>query len=261
MPNPYVALPNWLLAQSSAALVLKPQLLHVPGPLVEMCSMAHSAGSLWLAGLDLLPPGIHMAGTAGSWQPCWLLPNDASASAETLADLCDQGLYKNASLAWVVALPGASLKVPSIQQIRDCSSQHHLVSSSPICRWLSYQEPASDTPLHGSIVQRLQRFGTYGRIKQVALRAVAHHIATDSQLVAELREVFQELDKEQAGKVHYHDVVEVSLGVRHVVWTHGHAGHCDAALIGCGPQFMSACQTSTGKVYHQNGVVEVKVSQ
>ena len=64
-------------------------------------------------------------------------------------------------------------------------------------------------------MQRLQRFGTYGRIKQVALRAVAHHIATDSQLVAELREVFQELDKDQAGKVHYNDVVEVRLGVLH----------------------------------------------
>lgn len=71
-----------------------------------------------------------------------------------------------------------------------------------ICSWLSYtEEVASDLPLGGDIVQRLQRFGTYGRLKQIALRKVAHNIASDSALVSDLRQAFQQLDTACTGEL------------------------------------------------------------
>lgn len=70
-------------------------------------------------------------------------------------------------------------------------------------RWLSYTEDAvSGTPLGVDIVQRLQRFGTYGRLKQIALRKVAHSIAGDSSLVSELQAAFQALDTHNTGNEH-----------------------------------------------------------
>ncbi len=60
---------------------------------------------------------------------------------------------------------------------------------------------ASDLPLGGDIVQRLQRFGTYGRLKQIALRKVAHNIASDSALVSDLRKAFQQLDTAGTGEL------------------------------------------------------------
>lgn len=72
--------------------------------------------------------------------------------------------------------------------------------------WLSYtEEVASDLPLGGDIVQRLQRFGTYGRLKQIALRKVAHNIASDSALVSDLRKAFQQLDTAGTGAIKYDD--------------------------------------------------------
>jgi len=56
-------------------------------------------------------------------------------------------------------------------------------------------------PLGGDIVQRLQRFGTYGRLKQIALRKVAHNIASDSALVSDLRKAFQQLDTAGTGEL------------------------------------------------------------
>ena len=44
------------------------------------------------------------------------------------------------------------------------------------------------------IVQRLQRFGTYGRLKQIALRKVAHNIAGDNAVLADIKAAFQKLD-------------------------------------------------------------------
>ena len=68
-------------------------------------------------------------------------------------------------------------------------------------RWLSYTEDAaSDTPLGTDVVQRLQRFGTYGRLKQIALRKLAHSVAGDSSLVADLQTAFQALDTHKTGR-------------------------------------------------------------
>ncbi len=59
---------------------------------------------------------------------------------------------------------------------------------------------ASDLPLGSDVVQRLQRFGTYGRLKQIALRKVAHNIAKDDVLVSDLRAAFQQLDTQITGQ-------------------------------------------------------------
>ena len=60
---------------------------------------------------------------------------------------------------------------------------------------------ASDVPLGGDIVQRLQRFGTYGRLKQIALRKVAHNIAADSAVLADIKAAFQKLDLQGTGQL------------------------------------------------------------
>jgi hypothetical protein len=46
---------------------------------------------------------------------------------------------------------------------------------------------ARPLPLSDTLVQRLQRFGTYGQLKKVALRAVATRVAADTDVVQQLR--------------------------------------------------------------------------
>ncbi|GAB4823735.1 hypothetical protein N2152v2_010781 [Parachlorella kessleri] len=69
--------------------------------------------------------------------------------------------------------------------------------------WLHGLKSKEDVPLGRSIVQRLQRFGTYGRLKQLALRAIASHLPRDSCLVEDLRGLFLELDPSDTGHVHF----------------------------------------------------------
>jgi calcium-dependent protein kinase len=60
-------------------------------------------------------------------------------------------------------------------------------------------------PLGDSIVQRLQRYGTYGRLKQAALRKVAHAAAAaggaDGGLPAALAAAFRRMDPGGTGRV------------------------------------------------------------
>eukprot|EP00803_Ostreobium_quekettii_P004365 evm.model.scf_394.1 EVM.evm.TU.scf_394.1 scf_394:12902-20036(+) len=73
--------------------------------------------------------------------------------------------------------------------------------------WLSEGEGGASTmPLNASLVQRLQRFGTYGRLKQAALRKVAEFVATDGQLVEDLAKAFHLLDTSDTGRVSYTDI-------------------------------------------------------
>ncbi|GLC38262.1 hypothetical protein PLESTB_000939900 [Pleodorina starrii] len=68
-------------------------------------------------------------------------------------------------------------------------------------------------PLSDSLVQRLQRYGTYGRLKQLALRAVASFMATsDAERVASLGAAFRQLDPAGAGRVPYEAVVAMLTG-------------------------------------------------
>ncbi|KXZ52252.1 hypothetical protein GPECTOR_10g883 [Gonium pectorale] len=67
--------------------------------------------------------------------------------------------------------------------------------------------PPPSRPLSDSLVQRLQRFGTYGRLKQLALRAVASFMATsEAERVASLAAAFRQLDPQGRGRVSYEDV-------------------------------------------------------
>ena len=61
-------------------------------------------------------------------------------------------------------------------------------------------------PLCDSVVQRLQRFGTYGRLKRIALRgiaSVAMTVAGDSDALRELEAAFWEMDVAGDGRVPY----------------------------------------------------------
>ncbi|KAK9815418.1 hypothetical protein WJX72_003374 [[Myrmecia] bisecta] len=78
-------------------------------------------------------------------------------------------------------------------------------------RWLQDDVPP-DQLLSSSIVQRLQRFGTYGRLKQVALRNIARNISADSELITGLREVFQTLDTERRGALPSSSLVQALSG-------------------------------------------------
>ena len=49
---------------------------------------------------------------------------------------------------------------------------------------------ASELPLGGSVVQRLQRYGTYGHLKQVVLAIIANEIA---QQQAQTKSTLQQL--------------------------------------------------------------------
>lgn len=66
--------------------------------------------------------------------------------------------------------------------------------------------PAADVPLSDTIVQRLQRFGTYGRFRQAVLCHVAHALAEDESALAELKQLFQQLDVQGTGRVSRCDV-------------------------------------------------------
>eukprot|EP00878_Enallax_costatus_P017437 GHUV01018315.1.p1 GENE.GHUV01018315.1~~GHUV01018315.1.p1 ORF type:complete len:541 (+),score=186.60 GHUV01018315.1:610-2232(+) len=61
----------------------------------------------------------------------------------------------------------------------------------------------STRPLDDSLVQRLQRYGTYGRLKQVALCQVAKVISADSGSLQGLAEAFAALDPQHTGKIPY----------------------------------------------------------
>lgn len=65
-----------------------------------------------------------------------------------------------------------------VQQRLPCWAVNTPAASNTACRWLAADEhhPGADVPLGSSIVQRLQRFGTYGRLKRAALHAIARFV-------------------------------------------------------------------------------------
>lgn len=57
--------------------------------------------------------------------------------------------------------------------------------------WLQKDYPGMDeAPFSDSIVQRLQRFGTYGLLKQTVLRTVVTDVVSDSDLMSDLQVPF-----------------------------------------------------------------------
>lgn len=84
--------------------------------------------------------------------------------------------------------------------------------------WLASQhadERPADGGINDTLVQRLQRYGTYGKLKQAALRAVAECIRSDSNFVADLRQGFETLDPGRTGSIPYSALVDMlENGVR-----------------------------------------------
>ena len=79
-----------------------------------------------------------------------------------------------------------------------------------------------------TVLSRCRSAGRYGRLKQVALRSVAHSLAADSDALRGMREMFEQLDTDGKGLISHAAMVEVRLcglhpqrraegGLRHAV--------------------------------------------
>ena len=70
----------------------------------------------------------------------------------------------------------------------------------------------SHAPLLDSVVQRLQRFGTYGRLKQAALREIATAylpLAGDHEMLQDIKSLFEQIDEDSDGRVPYESLVSL----------------------------------------------------
>ncbi|PRW20925.1 calcium-dependent kinase 26-like [Chlorella sorokiniana] len=76
--------------------------------------------------------------------------------------------------------------------------------------WLQDEADISDVPFADTIVQRLQRYGLYGRFRQVALKALMQSIAEQdgesSQQFRDMRRVFEQMDRNADGRVTYSEL-------------------------------------------------------
>lgn len=97
--------------------------------------------------------------------------------------------------------------------------------------WLTGGSPSA-VPLGDSIVQRLQRYGTYGRLKQAALRKVAHAaLAHYSQpgLPEALQAAFAAIDRQGTGRIPLADL-RAELRSGHFNLTDAEAGQLVAQV-------------------------------
>ncbi|PSC69548.1 calcium-dependent kinase 17 [Micractinium conductrix] len=88
--------------------------------------------------------------------------------------------------------------------------------------WLQEDLAVSDVPFEATIVQRLQRFGLYGRFRQLALRALVHSVAAGevegggsdgaNAQFGDMRAAFQQLDRDSDGRVTYSELKEALQG-------------------------------------------------
>jgi calcium-dependent protein kinase len=68
---------------------------------------------------------------------------------------------------------------------------------------------ASPNPLSDTLVQRIQRYGTFGRLKQVFLRAVAGTVAGQISQVKQLSELFARADLDGDKRLDYHEFTSI----------------------------------------------------
>jgi len=109
------------------------------------------------------------------------------------------------SAPWDVLSPGAKDLVSSLlQRAADARPTADAALQHP---WLQEDaETSAQMPLGDSIVQRLQRYGTFGRLKQAALRKVAHAAlelrdCPSVGLPASLTASFSALDADATGRI------------------------------------------------------------
>lgn len=81
--------------------------------------------------------------------------------------------------------------------------------------WIQDIDSVSDLPLRSSVVQRLQRFATYGHLKQLVLRMIADELGASptsqqeaKELVLALTGLFEELDADKSGSVSVDELME-----------------------------------------------------
>ncbi|KAI8474838.1 MAG: kinase-like domain-containing protein [Monoraphidium minutum] len=75
--------------------------------------------------------------------------------------------------------------------------------------WLAEEGLASDVPLKGSVVARLQRFATYGHLKQLVLRMITEDMrrrGTTPSLAAAMQELFLEYDVDSSGAISFEEL-------------------------------------------------------
>ncbi|KAK9836887.1 hypothetical protein WJX74_010460 [Apatococcus lobatus] len=86
--------------------------------------------------------------------------------------------------------------------------------------WVQEGGIAEDTPLNGSVVQRLQRYGTYGHLKQMVLKMIMEDVVQQGTAVAEtvahIRELFERLDTDKSGGI---DMKEFTDGLKQQGYT------------------------------------------
>eukprot|EP00878_Enallax_costatus_P014411 GHUV01015071.1.p1 GENE.GHUV01015071.1~~GHUV01015071.1.p1 ORF type:complete len:625 (+),score=149.12 GHUV01015071.1:250-1875(+) len=86
--------------------------------------------------------------------------------------------------------------------------------------WLVEKGAATEMPLKGSVVQRLQRFATYTHLKQVVLRMITEDMRqrgkTPSFSTA-LQELFAAYDKDKSGTISFEELAEGLRGQGYVV--------------------------------------------
>lgn len=77
--------------------------------------------------------------------------------------------------------------------------------------WVQDAGHASTLPLRGSVVQRIQRFGTFGLLKQTVLRMIADYIPETTEQMSALRALFEQMDYSRTGKL---TLKELKAGLR-----------------------------------------------
>lgn len=148
----------------------------------------------------------------------WEIAREGGAQEAVPSSPWDSGLFLAiqhqpidfSSDVWSRWSPGAQEVVAAMlerDQMRRPTAQQLL--SHP---WLVEQDAGlamGVDPMGRTLVQRLQRFGTYGRLKRMALRAITPFIVNDDRLVAALRQTFQVLDVDNCGTLTYKDTASV----------------------------------------------------
>ncbi|KAK9813845.1 hypothetical protein WJX73_001529 [Symbiochloris irregularis] len=84
--------------------------------------------------------------------------------------------------------------------------RHRMTASAALEHpWIKSEGAAPDTPLSGSVIQRLQRHATYGALKQLVLQIIADDVIDvehgSMHMVETLRDLFQQLDTDGSGGI------------------------------------------------------------
>jgi len=86
--------------------------------------------------------------------------------------------------------------------------------------WIKELDDHPDIPLCGTVVQRLQRFATCGRLKQLVLRSVAAEVISSPSLtesLEELKTIFNSIDSDGSGQIDFDELTTGLVGQGYMV--------------------------------------------